>query len=142
MSTTSKDLRELVAQLLDDASVGTYRPAGGYQTGDTAPIFFSRMPATPDRCIVVTTYPRPAPHEHGVQVRCRGAAKGNVSAEDLADAARTALHDLTNLTRGNTVVDLLSFVSGGRLGFDAADRDEVALNFRAVTSDPSTALID
>lgn len=139
---TSRDLREGVAQALDDAGVGTYRPAGGYQVGDTAPIFFSRMPTTPDRCIVVTVYPRPAPYEHGVQVRLRGAAKGNVSAEDLADGARTALHDLRDLTWGSTTVDLLSLLTAARMGFDAADRDEVALTFRAVTSDPSTALID
>lgn len=139
---TSRDLRTGTAQALADAGVGTYRPAGGYTASDPAPVFFGKMPDTPDRCIVVTVYPLPAPHQWGVQVRCRGARGSTVSAEDLADPARTALHDLRDLVWGGTGVDLLALASAARMGFDSADRDEVALNFRAVTSDPATAVID
>lgn len=139
---TSKDLREGVAAQLDADDVGTWRASGGYQSGDTAPVFFSRMPTSPDRCLVVTVYPLAAEHRHGVQVRCRGAKGGTVSAEDLADAVRTSLHGLTGLLWGSTHVELVSLLNVARLGFDSSDRDEVAVNLQAVTSDPSTALID
>ena len=139
---TSKDLRELVAGLLVDAGVGTYRASGKYLASDTSPIYFSRMQSSPDRLLVVTVYPRAEDHAHGVQVRCRGAAGGTVSAEDLADSVRSALHGLTDLHRGSTDVELLHVVSVARMGVDAGGRDEVAVNLRAVTSDPSTSLID
>lgn len=139
--TTSKDLRDGTATALQAAGVAEYR-AGGYAGFTGVPIFMSKMPSAPDRVVVITTYRRPAPHEWGVQVRVRGSKGGTVSAEDLADVVNTALHGLTDLTWGGTDVDLLSLVSSARLGFDSNDRDEVSLNYRAVTSDPSTALID
>ncbi len=137
---TSRDLRLGVADELKTAGIAEYRLNFNGYTGTR--IYLSKMPSDPDRVLVVTTYPRPAPHEHGVQVRCRGAKGGNVSAEDLADDVRTALHGLSGRVWGDTEVELLAFVSAARMGFDSSDRDEVALNFRAVTSDPSTALID
>lgn len=138
---TSKDLREGVAAALSAAGVAEYRPAG-YVGFTGTPVFMSKMPAEPDRCVVVTVYPLPEPNEHAVQVRCRGAAGGTVSAEDLADDARAALHGLEQRRWGGTDLVLLHLLSVARMGFDANDRDEVALNFGAITSDPSTSLID
>lgn len=138
---TSKDLREGVATRLHAAGIGTWRPFGKYLATDTAPIHLSRMPSELDRVLVVTVYPLGA-YTFGVQVRCRGAKGGNTSAEDLADAVRAELHGITDVTWGETQVDQLTLLNVARMGFDGSDRDEVAVNLRAVTSDPSTALID
>jgi len=129
--TTSKDLREGVRAVLVDLAVAT-----------TAEVFFSKMPTAPDRAVVVTIYPVPLPNVTGIQVRVRGKAGSTVDAEDRADTVRDALHGLENAVWGNTRVELLAYVSGARLGFDAGNRDEVALNFHATTSAPSTSLID
>lgn len=141
---TGSDLRDGTAQALHAAGVGTYRsgPADPYQSGDTAPILFNRMPPSPDVVLVLTTYARPAAHQHGLQVRCRGADEDDVDADDLADAVRGALHGLHDLTWGGTDLALLTFASAARLGSDDTGRDEVAVNFIAVTSDPSTSLVD
>jgi hypothetical protein len=133
---TARDIRQAVATALADAGVGTYRANGGYLAGDTAPIFFSRMPSDPDRCIVVTAYPLALPYTTGVQVRCRGSAGATTSAEDLADAARAALHGREDIPG----IEAMVLVGGGRIGFDAQDRDEVSWNFQAITSDPSVAV--
>lgn len=129
--TVSKDLREGVRQALVDAGVVT-----------TGQVFFSAMPGTPDLVVVITIYPVPLPHRHGVQVRARGLAGSTTSAEDLADAAEATLHGLTNQVWGETRVSLLHLVSGARIGADGSRRDEVTRNFHAVTSAPSTSLVD
>lgn len=128
---TSKDLREGVRTALATAGAAT--------TGD---VFFSKMPASPDRVVVVTVYPVPLPHVTGVQVRVRGRAGSTVDAEDWADTVKDALHGIADRTWGSTRVELLAYQSGARMGFDANNRDEVALNFYATTSAPSVSLVD
>ena len=132
---TASTIRDAIAAALHAAGVGTYRPSGGYAAGDTAPIFFSRTPATPDRVITITVYPVAVPHTVGVQVRARGSAGATTSAEDLADAARGVLHGREDLPG----IELLTWISGARIGFDTGQRDEVSLNFHALTDDPATA---
>jgi len=133
---TSAQLRTAVKDALVAAGVGAYRAAGGYTSSDTGPIFYSRMPATPDRVIVITTYPVGLPYLTGVQVRCRGAAGSTVSAEDLADAVRPVLHGREDLPG----IEAITYQSGARMGFDAQGRDEVSLNFHAMTDDPASAV--
>ncbi len=133
---TSAQIRTAVKDALVAGSVGTYRPSGGYTDSDTGPIFYSRMPASPDRVIVITIYPVALPYTTGVQVRCRGAKASTVSAEDLADAVRAVLHGREDLPG----IEAIVYQSGARMGFDAQDRDEVALNFYALTGDPASAL--
>lgn len=120
---TSKQLREAIAARL--AAVGPQ-----------IPIYYSRMPSTPDRCIVVTTYGL-GDYLRNVQVRVRGSANSTVQAEDDADTIRGALH-------GYSLADLaiLHCISVARMGADTSQRDEVAMNFQAVTSDPGTSLVD
>lgn len=132
---TASTIRTAIADALHAAGVGTYRPSGGYAAGDTAPIFFSRTPATPDRVITITVYPVAADHIAGVQVRARGSAGATTSAEDLADTIRATLHGREDLPG----IGLLTWQSGARLGFDTQQRDEFALNFYALTDDPATA---
>lgn len=59
-----------------------------------------------------------------------------MSAEDLADTVRTALHGRTDLPG----IEALTWQSGGRIGFDPQDRDEISLNFYALTDDPASAV--
>lgn len=105
-------------------------------------IFMSKMPASPDKVLVLTWYPVPLPNTEGLQVRVRGSKNSNVSAEDWADDIRVALHGLEDLTWGATHIAQLRWASGARIGFDSLERDEVALNFYATTSAPSTSLVD
>lgn len=137
---TATDLTRGAAQALAAAGVGTY--AGTYDAGTTRPIFEFQSPDGPDEVLTVATYPRPADHEHAVQVRCRGARGAIGSASDVADDVRAALHGLRDVTWGETSITLLSFTSLALLGHDDNDRDEVTVNFKALTSDPSTSLVD
>ena len=132
---TASTIRDAIAAALHAAGVGTYRPSGGYAAGDTAPIFFSRTPATPDRVITITVYPVALDHIAVVQVRARGSAGATTSAEDLADAIRATLHGREDLPG----IELLTWQSGARIGFDTQQRDEFSLNFHALTDDPATA---
>jgi hypothetical protein len=128
---TAKDLRDGVRDALIAAGVAT-----------TAQIFKSKMPATPDKVLVVTWYPVAAGNTEGVQVRVRGEARSNVSAEDWAGDVLAALHGIHDRVWGGTQLALLAYQSGARMGFDGSDRDEVVLNFYATTSAPSTSLVD
>lgn len=136
---TGKDLRDLVSLALDAAGVGTFS-ASGYSGSEDWPIYWRKVPASPDRCIVVSDYGLGGDYERGIQVRFRGARNSATSAADRADAARVALHGLEHVTQGSTEVALLSLTSTAELGLDSLSRDEVALNFRALTSDPNTAI--
>ena len=129
--TVSKDLREGVRAVLVDMNVLPF-----------ANIFLSAMPSTPDRVAVITVYPVPLANTTGLQVRCRGTAGKTTDAEDLADQVETVLHGLRDTAWGDTRLDLLHMVSGARMGADGSRRDEVTRNFYAVTSAPSTSLVD
>lgn len=131
MSTTAKDLREGIRQALTDAALAT-----------TSQVFWSKMPTTPDRVVVISWYPVSVPHVEGVQLRIRGKAGSNTDAEDWANQIRAALHGLSDLTWGDTVLDTLAWVSGAPMGYDGTNRQEVALNFYATTSAPSISLVD
>jgi len=131
MSSVAKDLRDGAKAALIAAGVAT-----------TDQVFISKMPSLPDKVLVITWYPVAAGNTEGLQVRVRGAARSNVSAEDWAAQVRDTLHGLTGQQWGGTQLAVLAFQSGARIGFDSGDRDEVALNFYATTSNPSTSLVD
>lgn len=133
---TARTVREAATTALVTAGVGTFRTGGGYLPTDNAPIFYSRMPAAPDRVLALTAYPTGLPYVTGLQVRCRGAAGATVSAEDLADEVRAVLHGREDLPG----IEALTYISGARLGFDQQGRDEVSLNFHALTDDPASAV--
>lgn len=128
---TPKDIRDGAKAALIAAGLAT-----------AGQVFMSKMPSAPDQVIVLTWYPVSLEHREGLQVRVRGAARSNVSAEDWADQVKTALHGLHDLQWGDTALELLHHVSGARMGFDSSERDEVSLNFYAVTSAPSISLVD
>lgn len=131
-------VRRIVAQRLADAGVGTY--AEVLDGSEAWPIHWRKMPASPDEALVIACYGLGGDYELGVQVRVRGSRDSTTSAEDQADAVRTALHGLAGVTLDGTTLVLLTSLSTAELGSDANGRDELAVNFRAVTNDPNTAL--
>ena len=135
--TVRADVREMVSQQLDAAGLAVYSPA---DESTPWPIKWGSMPAQPDRAVVVSCYGLGGEHEQGVQVRVRGSVEDSTTAEDRGDLIRTQLHGLADLTHGDTTLVLLTFLSMADLGSDANGRDQVTVNFRAVTSDPNTAL--
>lgn len=136
--TVRRDLRELVATALDDAGVGTY--ALSLAGTEPWPIVWRKLPASPDQALVLACYGLGGDHEQGVQVTVRGSREDATTAEDQADAVRVALHGLEGLSHGATTLVLLTFTSAAELGTDANGRERIAVNFRAVTDDPNTAL--
>lgn len=128
---TAKDLRDGVKAHLVAVSVAT-----------SGQVFMSKMPAAPDKAIVITWYPVALDNTEGLQVRVRGLSKVTTSAEDWAHDVKNALHGLEGQQWGDTELSLLYLQSGARIGFDGAERDEVSLNFYAVTSAPSISLVD
>lgn len=135
--TVRADVREMVSRELDAAGLAVYSP-----DDETTPwpIKFGVMPASPDRAVVVACYGLGGEHEQGVQVWVRGTVEDSTTAEDRGDLIKARLHGLAGVTFGDTTLVLLTFTSMADLGSDANGRDQVTVNFRAVTSDPNTAL--
>lgn len=78
-----------LAEDLHAAGVGTWRPAGKYQVGETA-IVMRDIPTSPDRVITLAGYVVGGPHGNastiqGVQFRLRGLQDPR-DVDDLADA--------------------------------------------------------
>lgn len=141
MSTEAKDLRELIAATLDDAGVAQF--AGSYTGSDVWPVYFRKMPdgsGVPDKVLTISLYSTGAPHAQGVQVRVRGSRSARTDAEDQAKAVEKALHGVTGTSRGVVDVELITYQSTLPLGLDANGREELAVNFLAMTSDGGSAL--
>ncbi|HEY1175477.1 MAG TPA: minor capsid protein [Phytomonospora sp.] len=135
---TRSDVREIVADRL--AAAGEATVSESLDGTEPWPVHWRKMPALPDEAIVIACYGLGGDYELGVQVRVRGSRDSTTSAEDKAQAIKDVLHGLANQTRGDTTLVLLTHTSTADLGSDANGRDELAVNFRAVTNDPNTAL--
>lgn len=141
MTTVRADLRVIVATALDAAGVGTH--AESFDGTEPWPIYFRKMPDgadTPDEVLVVACYGLGGDFETGIQVRARSSREDATTAEDKADEIRAVLHGLDGYTHGDTELVLLTHTSTADLGSDVNGRDQVAVNLRAVTNDPNTAL--
>lgn len=139
----SNDIVAGIAQLLEDAGVGTWKPTGSYLTTDTRPIYVQEAPGTPDRVIVVAHYPvtnvaRTRDVIEGVQVRNRGVPGDPRPALDDADAIRAALDGRQHVLLGAVHVSLIEWRSGAPLGQDGNRRWETVQNFYLSTARPST----
>ena len=140
---TSVDLMQGVAALLDAAGLGTW--AATYPAGTPTPIYLRRLPHTaPSRAICVAHYPLTAfgwetDSLEGVQVRVRAPGPDPTGCDQLADDVREALHDLQHQQMGATHVSLLSWQSGASLGLDGNNRWEHTQNFHAITARPVRA---
>lgn len=137
MSWTS-DLLTGIAETLDAAGVGLWRPDGVYGPGEVG-IYIAYMPpgsesGSPDRCIVLTDYDPNGGNNSGdvaprVQVRCRGGRNDPVSVIDLASDARDALDGLAHVTWGQVEVSGVNHSSGVPLGVDGNGRHERSDNY-------------
>ncbi|MFI6909879.1 minor capsid protein [Nonomuraea sp. NPDC050394] len=114
---------------------------------DLGPAFSPKMPATPDRCVVLARYggaeSRLADNydEVRVQFRCRGPAADPRIAERDAELIYDRLNGLAGITlAGGTWLSQLVALNGGPvyIGQDANKRDEYVINFRAEISRLST----
>lgn len=123
-----------IAELLDTAGIGVWRPDGtAYAAGDTA-IVIRAIPQAPDRLITLAAYPvgSTAPgiadHTTGVQARLR-AGPDPRECDDLADAVFDQLDGLAETTLGGIAVVQMWRQSYTSLGHDANGRWERSENF-------------
>ncbi|ROO51077.1 hypothetical protein EDC02_5941 [Micromonospora sp. Llam0] len=122
-----------LAQHLEDAGVGTYRPDGSaYAAGETA-IVQRLIPISPDRVITLAPYPigtslpGMADHLTAVQVRVRGLPGDSRDCDDLADSIFDVLDSLGRATwSGIPIVDMWrqSYTSLGQDGNGRPERSE------------------
>lgn len=144
------DLFAGVAQLLDDAGVGTWRADGRYTNGTgallagiTEPVIVrTSVPSAPDRVITLTPYGvaddiDQADSVQGLQVRTRGTKDPRV-VEDIDDAVFDALHSLSDVVIGGVFVLLIERRSTTSLGVDANGREERSSNYYLTLTRPST----
>ena len=136
-----------IAQRLEDAGIGTWRPDGAaYAAGETA-IVIRAVPQAPDRLITLTVYPVGTDlrgmqdHTTGVQIRVRGTTDPRV-ADDLADAIFDDLDSLGRASVGGIAVVDMWRQSYTSLGQDSAGRWERSENFYVQAMRASDARTD
>lgn len=143
--TFTEDFTEGWAQLLAANIAGlAWDPAQSYPAGVTG-IFIASMPATPDRCVVLTPYPISADptlqdSTIGLQIRSRSTGPDVRDVWRLDDAVNNYLLGLFPITLPTGVrVASLRFVSGTSLGQEPAGarRWEWSTNFAATVWRPS-----
>lgn len=137
----SNDIVAGIAQLLEDAGVGTWQTSGVYASGTDRPIFTQEPPDDIHRVIVVAHYPvtqyaRTRDSVEGVQVRNRGTVGDPRPANDDADAIRATLDGLQHVTLGAVRASLIEWRSGAPLGQDSTRRWETVQNFHIYTARP------
>jgi hypothetical protein len=136
-----------VAELLDAAGVGTWRPDGSaYTAGETA-IVIRDIPQQPDRLITLAPYglgtalQGMADFEQGVQVRIRGTTDPQVC-EDIADAVFDLLDSYGRGTVGGIAVVDIYRQSYTPLGKDANSRWESSSNYYVEAMRPTSSRTD
>ena len=137
-----KDLLEGVAQWLAAAAVGTWKTTGIYSASETG-IILRTLPSTPDRVIVLATYPvsdDPSLSDTvtGLQVTTRWAGADPRPTDDLTDAVFDVIHGAhgVDLATGIRIVEAMHR-SGTTLGQDANQRWRNSSNFYLTTHRPS-----
>ena len=130
MKHTSQLLTGL-AELMQEANLGVYRPDGtvkDYETG----IFLHRMPEGPDKAYALTPYPV---EDTGltdvidaVQIRMR-AGMDPLEVSDMADAVRDLLHMRENTWFGELRASLIWRQSQAPMGQDTHGREELTSNY-------------
>lgn len=104
---TGRSILTGLAEHLDAAGVGVWRPDTPYEASETA-IFLSITGDQPDRAITLALYPlgtngSGSVMEMGLQVRVRGDRSDPMSHIELQDATYTQLQALSNTTLPNGV---------------------------------------
>lgn len=132
MSGWTTNLLTGLAEHLDAAAIGTWRPTGTYTAGETA-IVIRGIPPAPDRLITLAPYPVGSPAgrstiTHGIQIRMRASADPR-DVDDLADAVFDLLDSAGPLRFGGVVVNQLYRQSYTSLGQDSTGRWERSENY-------------
>lgn len=132
-----------LAQHLEDAGIGTWRPDGSaYADGETA-IVIRGIPPQPDRLITITAYPVAgdlvgmADHQTGVQVRIRTGADPR-DCDDLADQIFELLDGGSGLSWGGIPVISVERTSYTSLGQDGSRRWERSENYLIMAMRPTS----
>lgn len=137
MGHTSQLLTGL-AELMESAGLGVYRPDGVITDGETG-IFLHRLPEAPDRAYALTPYPVEdtglTDVIDGVQIRMR-AGPNPVEVLNMADAVRDLLHMRENTVFGAVRVSLIWRQSQAPMGQDAHGREELTSNYYARSNRP------
>ena len=145
MSGFQTDVLEGLADLLHNASIGTWGTSGAYSASDTG-IVLGVVPQAPDRIITLTAYgvsgddPSLSDSEIGVQVRCRWSGQDPRDVNDLDDTVFSALHGRKEFTlsTGVRVVQCLRHSGPVSLGQDENNRWSTSSNYYLTVHRPST----
>jgi hypothetical protein len=126
------DFLEGVAQYLDEAAVGSWRPDGAYTAGEV-PIVRTGLPAAPDRAIAVAAYDVTDDRvlndsTLAVQLMFRG-TRDIRTVEDLSDGAFDALHGLTFTVLNGIHVVQAYRASQALIGQDSNSRWQSSSNY-------------
>jgi hypothetical protein len=128
-----------LAELLDSAGLGVYRPDGVY-ADDEVGIFLHRLPEAPDKAYAITPYPVEdtglTDVTDGIQIRMR-AGPDPREVLDMADAVRDLLHMRENTLAGGVRLALIWRQSQAPMGQDAHGREELTSNYYARSNRPS-----
>lgn len=135
----TSSLLEGLAQLLESAGLGFYRPDGVYQD-DEVGIYLHRLPEGPDKAYALTPYSVQDTGQtdviDGVQIRMR-AGPDPREVSDMADAVRDALHGREDVVLGGVRVSLIWRQSQAPMGQDVHGREEISSNYYARSNRPS-----
>ena len=143
MTDVETDLLTGLAQWLHDQGLATYRPSGGYQSGETA-VVFGPLPDDPDRCIGLTVYAATdeanVPLSHlRVQLMFRGNPNDSLDPGEIAGPVFNAFNGTSGLVFGTAYVNQAQRVSRVPLGVDGNQRSERADNYALDVDFPATA---
>lgn len=132
----TRELLEGIAERLDQAGAGTYRPDGSvHLPGETA-IVFGTLPSSPEAAIAITPYQSLDDVGHAdrlvsVQVRMRSPGHDPRLVWDTADKVFGALHDVGSYTLGERVrVAWSARTITAPLGLDDNGRHEQADSYQ------------
>lgn len=123
-----------LAQHLEDAGVGTWRPDGSEYQADEIAITDRLIPATPDRLIVIAAYTVVRPWRglgditEGIQLRFRGTTDPRVC-DDIADEVFDLLDSAANLSWNGIPIVQVYRQSYAPLGRDGNSRWERSDNY-------------
>lgn len=135
----TSSLIEGLAQLMEAAGLGFYRPDGVYQD-DEVGIYLHRLPEGPDKAYALTPYPVEdtglTDVTDGVQIRMR-AGPDPREVSDMADAVRDLLHGRESVVLGTVRVSLIWRQSQAPMGQDPHGREEISSNYYARSARPS-----
>jgi len=147
MGWTTDVLEGLAQHLAANIDGAAFRPDGPAYTTTEIGIVIGRVPAAPDRVIVLNTYPvrsgALSDITLGLQVRVRGPKTADPRpVQDLTDAVYELLHGANQLTLGPALCALVWRQSWAWLGADDNGREETTSNFYAETAQASAHVTD